>query len=250
MARNNLAGIRSHAILALSTILVIALFTGCPTKHGGDNHKVNIDSAQKVNKSLFETIAKLPPMTPVSISMDSLKMKLNVHPSVTNAMLSEWFTTYTPTVLPDGPGDCSMVVVEFTDREVSQLFNRVAGEYRAQVSTLVNQMAAPLYNQANSMLSPNVYSYSCDPASAPWVQYSLTPAQIMRWSVTSPMIKNQFMSALQAFRMAAGTAGTQNILLITNLGHGSLISTGYTGVQYFVANYNAATRLQVIQLMD
>jgi len=250
MSRNNLTGIRSHAIVSLAALLVIALLAGCPSKHGGDNFKVNIDSAQKVNKSLFETVAKLPAVTPVSISMDSLKQILKVDSSVTNAMLREWFTPYTPTVVPDAPGQCPLVVVEFTDREVSQLFNRVAGEYRAQVNTLVSQMAPPVFNGANSMLSPNVYSYSCDPASAPWVQYSLTPAQMMRWQLTLPLIKNQFMSALQAFRMAAATTGTQNVLLITNLSHGSLISTGYTGVQYFVANYNASTRLQVIQLLD
>lgn len=252
MARNNTSSNRMPAALLLAGVFAVLLLGGCPSKHGGGGLKINVDSVLKANKALTDSAIKLSPLFAPSIPMDSLKTLLRVAPSVSDKMLRDWF--YTPKLLliePVQAPECPLVVVHFTDMEVSELFNRVSAEYPSELYRLVGQIAPPVFSAQPFFLSPNVFSYSCNPAStADWVPYDLTSAQQITWSATSMSVKNDFISALNAFRFAAGTPGTQNVLWITNLRYGSPSTAPYSGVMYTVTNYNASTRIHVIQLID
>lgn len=240
-----------RTIVSALAITLMLVLVGCPSQPPSKKHKLNADSIIASNKPLADSALKIAPMPAIEIDMDSMRRILRIHPSVEDQTLIKWMTLPGTIVPPTGPGDCQLVVVEFTDLEVSQLFIRVSGEYPAQVNTIVGQMAAPIMAAAPSLLGPNVYSRNCDPSvTADWVQYFLTAPQIAKWSSTSTPVKNQVMAALNSFRIACAVPGTHNVLWITNLGHASLSSFPYTNVLYTTTVYTGNTRIHVIQLLD
>lgn len=249
MATNSPFNHVSQAALVLVAVVAILALPGCPAKKYGTRQKINMDSVVKANKAIADSAVKIAPTVADTLSIDSLRARLRVGPAISNAVFFEWISP--DLTIPPEDGSCPLVAVDFSDHEVSQLYTRVSAQFPSQINIMIGQMGAPLYSGQAFFPAPNVWSNPCEPSlSADWVPYSLTAAQRSKWNSTLPNIKNLFIGALNAFNWSAGVANTQNVLRITNLGYSGLSTAPYTGVNYTVTNYNANTRIHVIQLLD